>query len=352
MREQRRKLILGMSLGVLSGRPHAAAQGKPRLRVLAWPGYAEPEVIKSFEQSSGASVELTLIDSDLDLWQKMNAKRGADFDVFAVNTAELTRYVEQGLVANIEAGLIPNLAQQLPRFRRSAAIPGVGVGAQTLGVPFAFAEMGLIYDRRQMQRPPDSVTALWDPHLRGRVIAYDGGTHNFSLAAQVLRLPTPFKLAESDWAPAVDRLIALRRNVAGFYTRPEESVALFKRRQAVLMFANFGRQQLLLLKSAGVDADYVIPSEGALAWLDCWVVSSAAQQNTKLAHAWINHLLEQPASHLLTSRQGLGNTTQASADYRADDKLLWLQAVESEERRNLLWGRIISGDRASKVLAT
>ncbi|MDC8772591.1 extracellular solute-binding protein [Roseateles albus] len=351
MQQQRRKLMMGLGLGLMSRRPLAAPQSRPLLRVLAWPGYAEPEVIKSFEQSSGASVELTLIDSDLDLWQKMNAKQGANFDVFAVNTAELQRYIGQGLVAPIERALIPNLALQLPRFRQAAAIPGLNAGQDVLGVPFAFAEMGLIYDRRQLQKAPDSIAALWDPGLSRRVVAYNGGTHNFSLAAQSLNLPVPFRLSDKDWAPAVDRLIALRRNAAGFYTQPEESVALFKSRQAALMFANFGRQQLLLLKAAGVDAAYVIPKEGALAWLDCWVISLAAQQNSPLAHAWINHLLGESASQLLSSRQGLGNTTQETPDYPAGDKLIWLQTVENEARRNHLWHRILSGDRAAKVLA-
>jgi putative spermidine/putrescine transport system substrate-binding protein len=351
MHKLRRNLILGMSLGMLPGRPRAATDGQPRLRVLAWPGYAEPEVIKSFEQATGASVELTLIDSDLDLWQKMNDKQGIGFDVFAVNTAELKRYVQQGLVASVNPRLIPNLARQLPRFRQSAAIPGLLVGKEAVGVPFAFAAMGLIYDRRQLPRAPDSIAALWDPALARRVIAYNGGTHNFSLAAQSLGLPTPFNLSDKAWAPAVDRLIALRRNAAGFYTQPEESVAMFKSRQAALMFANFGRQQLLLLKAAGVDAAYVIPKEGALAWLDCWVISLAAQQNTPLAHAWINHLLGESASLLLSRRQGLGNTTQETPDYSSDDKLVWLQSVENEERRNRLWHRILSGDRAAKVLA-
>lgn len=351
MHKQRRKMILGFSLGALSGRPRAAPDGKARLRVLAWPGYAEPEVVKSFEQSTGAVVEITLIDSDLDLWQKMNAAAGANFDVFAVNTAELQRYVQQGLVAYIDAAQLPNLSRQMPRFRNLAAVPGMGGGKELLGVPFAFAEMGLIYDRQQWMRAPATVAALWDPGLRGRVIAYDGGTHNFSLAAQALGLPTPFKLADAAWAPAVDKLIALRRNSAGFYTQPEESVALFKARQAALMFANFGRQQLLLLRAAGVDAGYAIPKEGALAWLDCWVISSRAAANAKLAHAWINHLLGEPASQLLSSRQGLGNTMRASADYKANDKLVWLQPAESEERRNRLWHRIMSGDRAAKVLA-
>ncbi|MFY7864708.1 ABC transporter substrate-binding protein [Roseateles sp.] len=347
---QRRDFCKHLSTALVSvAAPAWAAEGK-RLRVLAWPGYAEPEVLKRFEQRTGAQVALTVIDSDVDLWQKVNARQGGDFDVFAVNTAEIRRYVRQDLLAEIKPSLVPNLAKQLPRFRSGSAMAGLSVEGRRYGVPFTFAEMGLIYDRSRVPAAPDSIAALWDTRYRGRVIAYDGGTHNFSLAAQSLGLPTPFAIPASSWPAAVDRLIALRRNAGGFYTGPEESVALFKRRQAVLMLANFGRQQLLQLRAAGVDAAYAIPKEGALAWLDCWVVTRAAQ-DAQLAHAWINHVLEDEASRLLGSRQGLGNTTLESSDYRAEDPLIWLQPVESEERRNQLWARIISGDRASRVLA-
>ena len=305
---QRRDFCKQLSTALVSvAAPAWAAEGK-RLRVLAWPGYAEPEVVKRFEQLSGVQVALTVIDSDVDLWQKVNARQGRDFDVFAVNTAELRRYVRQDLVAEIKPLLIPNLAKQLPRFRSGSALAGMSFNGTRYGVPYAFAEMGLIYDRSRVQETPDSVKALWDPRYRGRVIAYDGGTHNFSLAAQSLGLPKPFQLSVEQWRASVERLIALRRNVGGFYTAPEESVALFKRRQAALMLANFGRQQLLQLQAAGVDAAYAIPKEGALAWLDCWVVTRAAQ-DPQLAHAWINHVLDDEASRLLGSRQGLGNTT-------------------------------------------
>jgi len=74
------------------------------------------------------------------------------------------------------------------------------------------------------------------------VLAYDGGVHNFSLAAQVLGLPSPFHLTTADWPRAVDRLIALRRNVGAFYLQPEESLDLFRQRSGVLMFANYGSQ--------------------------------------------------------------------------------------------------------------
>ena len=342
-------LALLMALG-----PQLALSG-PTLRVLAWPGYVEPEVLREFEKKSGARLELTVIDSDEALWQKLNAKPGPAYDLFAVNTAELQRYIAAGLVRGIDRKLIPNISQQLPRFRELAAIPGLtrgqGERSQVYAIPFAYAEMGLIYDRRQFKEPPNSIKALWDPQWRGKVIAYNGGSHNFSLAALEMGSAKPFSLSAEQKARAVGRLIELRRNVLGFYGQPEESVRMFQRHGAALMYANYGMQQFQLLKAAGADVGYAIPREGALAWLDCWAITSGAADQA-LAHAWIDHLLGKQASALLVSRQGLASTTvESAASAGKAARLLWLEPVEDAAQRELLWARIRSGDRAAKVLA-
>ncbi|WP_372528521.1 ABC transporter substrate-binding protein, partial [Piscinibacter sp.] len=95
---------------------------------------------------------------------------------------------------------------------------------------------------------------------------------------------------------------------------------------------------------AGADIGYVIPREGALAWLDCWTVTRGAA-NKALAEAWINYMLEQPVSHALTERQGLANTVEASDGAERSNKIIWLETVEDVNRRTTLWGRIVSGDR-------
>ncbi len=340
----------GIALTAALAGAAAPARAAETLRVLAWPGYADADIVRAFERRSDCKVEVTIIDSDAALWQKLALNQARDFDVFAVNTAELQRYIRQSLVQPVPVRQVPNLARQLPRFRDLRAIPGLVHDGKTYAVPYTYSEMGLIYDRRQVDTPPDSIAALWDERWQGKVVAYNGGTHSFSLAAQVLRLKSPFRLEAADWPRAVDRLIALRRNVAGFYTQPDESVAMFKNRHAALLFANYGTQQLQLLKSEGIDVGYAIPKEGALAWLDCWAITRSAR-NLPLAAAWINYLLEDTPGQVLVTRQGLANTTSAPPDYRPGANLAWLEPVEDDERRNLLWQRIVSGDRAGKVLA-
>jgi putative spermidine/putrescine transport system substrate-binding protein len=326
-----------------------AAPSARTLRVLAWPGYADKEVVESFERRHGVRVEVSLVGSDEALWQKIGANRGGDFDVFAVNTAELQRYIDQGLVQAVDQAAIPNSGRQLARFRNLGAIAGLTRQGRAYGIPYTYSEMGLIYDRSQFARPPDSIAALWDPRYRGRVLAYNGASHNFSLAAQSLGSASPFRIGTTAWPDAVDRLIALRRNVLGFYSQPDEAVELFRRHGVALLFANYGRQQVQLLRAAGADIGYAIPREGALAWLDCWVISRGARDRG-LAHAWIDHMLGKQASDLLVSRQGLANTVEAPPDHGPDDRLLWLEPVEDVGRRERLWARVMSGDRLGKVL--
>ena len=120
------------------------------LRVLTWPGYADPDVVKVFEQRTGSKVEVTIIDTDEALWQKINDHRARGFDLFAVNTAELQRYIEKDLALPINTAAVPNISAQLPRFRNLEAIPGIMHNGQVFAIPYTYAEMGLIYDRQQI----------------------------------------------------------------------------------------------------------------------------------------------------------------------------------------------------------
>lgn len=328
----------------------ALASAQEVLRVLTWPGYADPDLVKAFERRTGAKVEVSYIDSDEVMWQKLSNNQARDFDLFAVNTAELQRYIDARLVQAIDTAFLPNLARQLPRFRHAQAIPGLVRAGQTYAVPYTYSEMGLIYDRQQLKEPPTSIRALWDPRYRGKVLLYNGGSHNFSLAAQALGDATPFHIDAKDWPAAVDQLIALRRNAQRFYAQPEESVDLFKSGRAALMFANYGSQQLKLLRNAGLDVGYAIVKEGALAWLDCWAITRSAR-HPRLAHAWIDYFLEREPGQALLDRQGLAHTMAESPHLRDQDRLKWLEPVEDVDRRNRLWERILAGDRASKVLA-
>lgn len=326
------------------------------LRVLAWPGYADSETIKAFENRFHAKVEVTVVDSDEALWARLHsdAKPASSphdtttnapaFDVLAANTAEIQRYTRENLLAPIEPAALPNTRGQLPRFRALSSIGGLVTDGKVYGIPFTYSSMGLIYDRQQVSAAPHSMNELWNPRYRGKVLTFDSAQHNYSFTALALGYRDPFELDATQMREVTHRLIELRRNLLTYYNLPEDAAALFVQHKVALMFGNYGNQQVELLRRAGADVGYVIPDEGALAWLDCWAMTRASTHRA-LALSWINFMIDPVVAQRFTKREGLANTVIAAADQDASAHLYWIQPVEDSADREAMWNRIVSGDR-------
>ena len=307
----------------------------------AWPGYADRDVVKTFEARFHATVEVTLVDSDEALWDKMHAGAAPQFDVLAANTAEIQRYRHEHMLAPLDLTQLPNTQRQLPRFQARASIDGLTDDGKVYAIPFTYSSMGLIYDRKQIAVPPTSMSELWNPLYRGKVLDFNSAQHNFSFTALALGYPDPFQLSPAQTRAIAVKLIDLRRNLLTYYNLPEEATAFFIQHKVALMFGNYGTQQLTQLRQAGADVGYVIPDEGAL---DCWAMTTTAA-NRALALAWINYMLEPDVSALLTQRQGLANTLTASPESNIGAHLIWIRPVADTQRREELWSKIVSGDR-------
>lgn len=326
-----------------------AQSAPPTLRVLSWPGYADADLVAVFEKRYSVRVEITTVGSDDVLRANFTDPKGPVFDVVAANTVEIAQFVAQQQLLPLKMADIPNASRQLPRFRRPDAIAGITRQGQVYAVPYTYSEMGLIYDRHLFSEPPDSLAVLWDPRWQGRVLVFDGGSHGFALSAMHLGMP-PFRIASGQFGAVARDLVALRRNLLSFYNLPEESLELFRRHGVAVMHANYGQQQLKQFQDAGLNVGYVVPREGALAWLDCWAISSRSTQ-AALATQWINYMLEPEVSRELTRRQGLANTLEepdALGGGAVKGPIVWLEPVEDGALRSRLWQRIVSGDRPER----
>ncbi|OJA87693.1 ABC transporter substrate-binding protein [Burkholderia ubonensis] len=345
-----RTILVILTLGVACPAGFAAPESANEsvLRVLAWPGYADNDVVSAFETRFHVRVEVTLVDSDEALWSRMHSASPPPYDVLAANAAEIQRYASDDLLAPLDLSRIPNRRLQLPNFQHVANIGGLTRGAVTYGIPFTYSSMGLIYDRKQIPVAPHSMLELWNPRYRGKVLDFNSAQHNFSFTALALGYADPFHLSPAQTRIVARKLIDLRRNLLTYYTLPEEATALFVLHRAALMFGNYGTQQVELLRRAGADVGYVIPDEGALAWLDCWAMTRGVE-HPELALAWINYMLEPAIGSLLTQRQGLANTLTPPPGLDAGRQhLVWIHPVENIARREALWSRIVSGDRPER----
>ena len=318
-----------------------------KLRIITWHGYADADWVAEFERRHSTQVDVSFIESDDELWDKLSKNHGDNYDVFAVNTAELQRYIENTIAAPLKKDNFTNTKNQLPRFRNTEQINGLYRNGNLYAIPFTYSEMGLIYDKKQFKTPPNSMNALWLPQYKNKIILYDGSNHNFSITALALKFENPFQLSTAEMNQTIKKLLKLREQMPLFYTGPDESIRLFIQSKAALMFANYGNQQFKQLQAINPDIGYIIPKEGALAWLDCWAITTGAK-NKRLAEKWINFTLEKNVSTALTRRQALSNTLVAG-NLSDDDKIIWLEPSENFSLRAQYWDRIRAGNARKSI---
>lgn len=339
MMKMNRRTAMAMALAAPAILRSTKAFAARELRVMAWQGYADDDWVKEFEAQSGATAKIVFIGTDDEIWAKIKGSEGKDFDVFAVNTAQLQRYIDGGLTTPLDLAKIPNQKHVLARFQDLSKVRGVMRDGKAHAVPFCFDSIGLIYDKDKVSPAPDSFEIFWDEKYKGKILAYDNGEHNFSFTALTMGIEDPFHLSGDQMAKIKDKLAALKKNVLSFYTTPDEALQLYKSNDVALIWANYGQQQVKAMKDAGANIEYVNPKEGALAWLDTWAMTSGVQ-DVDLASAWVNFLLQKKIGQQLSERTGFGNTVVETGSAGAGDRLVWLDFVEDPTKRSDLWNEI------------
>ncbi len=325
-------VLVAMAIG-------AAPAAAKELRILAWEGYADADWVKEFEAASGADVNVVFIGTDDEIWAKIRGSEGKDFDLFAVNTAQLQRYIDAGLTTPINLSNIPNQQEALPRFRDLSKVSGVMRDGNVHAVPYAFDSIGLIYDKDKVSPPPTSMEVLWDPKYQGKILAYDNGEHNFSFTALTLGNEDPFHLTSEQMDQIKDKLVDLKHNVLSFYTTADEALQIYQSNDVALIWANYGQQQVKAMEKAGANVAYINPQEGALAWLDTWALTSGVKDKA-LAEQWINFVLQKDKSAQLSERTGFGNAVVPTPSANDGDTMVWLEFVEDPLKRSDLWNEV------------
>ncbi|MEI9402536.1 ABC transporter substrate-binding protein [Mesorhizobium argentiipisi] len=332
-------VCLGIAVtgGLMSLSPVQAAT--KTLRILTWEGYADDQWVKGFEQKTGAKVEVTYVGSIDEIFAKLTATKGADYDVVAIETSSYKRLVGEHLVSPIDLSKIPNASNLSPAFKNVSAIVFDG---KPYAIPYAWGSIPLIYDKTAYPQAPDSWNVMWDPKNVGAVMTMDEAENNIVVAALVLGFKDPFNLTDEQFAKVKEKLIAEKKNLATLYSGFDDGASIFAQGGVKLMMSQ-GEPQLILANKKGANAALTIPKEGAIGWIDCWMISAGAQ-DVDLAYQWIDYMLQKDVGKYLSEKTGYGNTTDEDSNKSIGmtyaDRLVWLQAPEDYAKRNDIWNAV------------
>src|SRR4051812_38702134 len=111
---RRREFVMGACILAALGSALPATAAEKELRILTWEGYADAPWVEAFEKKTGATVKITYTGSVDEIFAKMTASKGEDYDVIAIETSSCKRLVQEKLVQPVDLAKIPNAANLLP----------------------------------------------------------------------------------------------------------------------------------------------------------------------------------------------------------------------------------------------
>ncbi|MCR6637117.1 extracellular solute-binding protein [Devosia sp.] len=331
MRKLKSIALAGLIVATLPAAAHSAGT----VRIFTFEGYADEEWVGPFEASTGCQVNVTYTGSVDELFAKMIASKGADYDLISIDTSLFPQYIDKGLIVPFDAQNIPNLKNLLPEF---ADVAEVMAGESRFGIPIAWGSIGLIYDKAVFPEPPTSWNALWDPATASKAIVLDDANNNIVNTATLLGFEDPYNLSLEQFEQVKQKLIEQKRSILSYYAGFEDGVNVWESSGASLMFS-MGESQVISLAERGYDVGYAIPQEGAIGWLDTWALSTGAQ-DVECAHQWVDYVLAGDVGPMMTTAHGYGNTTQSNDGLDYADRLNWLRPVESLEMRAQVWSEV------------
>jgi spermidine/putrescine transport system substrate-binding protein len=260
----------------------AGALAADKLIISNWDGYSPPDLIANFTKDTGIAAEMVLHATNEEIVGKLMPVGGKGYDVVFMSAPFVEAMAKAGLLAELEHGKIPNLANLYPEARKLDYDPDNKYSA-----PYAWGTTGLCYRSDVLKAEPTSWMDLLKPadSLKRRVTML--ATERWLMAAGLKALGYSLNSQDAaEVAKAKDVLIAAKSSMLAY-----DDTTFYQKLltgDADLVHAwdgwcNYGIAENDKIK-------FVVPKEGSDMWVDTMVVM-AASENKDAAYAFINYVL-------------------------------------------------------------
>ena len=286
MRKSKIVIKIGVIVAVVLLAATAAIYFWPRhklsaeLNVYNWVDYLSPDVITGFEKEYGVKVNMYYYDDEFTMLHELENNPDTDkYDLIVAGDSILGKLIEKNLLAPIDEKNIPNLKNIGNEFKDT-----VFNANNFYAVPYSWGTTGLAINKKYIPEA-DSWSVLWDPKYAGKICTLNDPAEVIASAAKYLGMPlVPQSAAQMEQVK--EALLKQKKIVCGYI---DDSVSAERMSTGEIWAALQwnGTAAAAIVKDP--DIAYVIPKEGAAAWLDMFVVPKNAK-NKYTAEKFLDYL--------------------------------------------------------------
>lgn len=268
----------------------APAPVADRLVIAGWAGYMPQAILDAFQAETGVTVEYRIYETQPATIEHMRA--GTDYDLVVMGSYFVPQLIKDGLLAPIDYRQIPNFRYISASFRDLSYDPG-----GKYSIVYQWGVGGLVVRTDLLDRPVTRWVDLWDPSLAGKIAMWVTEDDLFAIALKSIDQP----LGTTDPAvldQAAERIRdLLPRIVALDPAMPNAATLLADGTYPIVYGWTFDALEAQSLNPA---VEFVLPEEGAMLWIDTFVVPDSSTRKS-LAWQFIDFVLRPEMSALITN---------------------------------------------------
>jgi spermidine/putrescine transport system substrate-binding protein len=244
--------------------------GKGEVVVMAWENYVDPEIQSRFNKATGIKMRGVAAESDQDMFTKLKAGGGKQYDVVFANCGFSPLYYKNGLTEALDLNEVSSAKNLWPVFKENTTFPYVVEPNKVMLYPSMWASFGIVWNTDKTQvSAPYSWKALWDAP-KGKVIVQGAGDDFLSLAGLALGVPREkiYSMTGPTLQKAADYLAKLKPFQISKSSDQVTADAIRTGKAYMGQATSLGLAYRINEKAGKEVAKIELPEEGALGWVD------------------------------------------------------------------------------------
>lgn len=262
-----------------AGQP--AAKEKQKVVVYNWTEYIPAAVLEAFTQETGIEVEYSTYESNEAMYAKIKLMDGKGYDIAVPSTFYVERMRNEGLILPIQKDKLSNYANLDAAMMNKPYDPNNDYSVPYLWGATSIAVNGNDVDASKITKWAD----LWSPEYAGKLMIMDDVRDNFYFALCVAGFQNN-TTNEDEIKAAYEKLKALWPSIKVINSDSPKTPLI----QGNVSIGAIWNGEAYMASQEMDNLHYVYPEEGAVFWVDSFVIPKGAA-NVDNAHKFIDFML-------------------------------------------------------------
>lgn len=257
------------------------AQAAEKLYVYNWTEYVPSSLLEQFTKETGIEVIYSTFESNEEMYSKLKLSNTKGYDIVFPSSYYVGKMAKEGMLSELDKSKLTNLKNVSTDLMGKPFDP-----ENKFSLPYVYGLTGIGVNATDIE--PSTISSwgdLWRDEYKGKLLLMNDPREVFHIAL-LLDGKSPNSENEAEIKAAYERLQKIVPNVLVFNSDSPEMPYLQGEVSVGMQWSGSAHRA----KSENPDLKFIFPKEGAVLWMDNYVIPKGAE-NKEAAHKFIDFLL-------------------------------------------------------------